>query len=312
MSNDGGNFEEASCWRAATRNEVAYRETIMFERAQKVKAVSIVMKSPMPWGYFGLNDVTLLTSGDESFMIVTGDKSNGAEQCLTVVGTEILVNGCLDALASLDGREIFRFHHQRLMHVASGLCVAAAGDDTYQAEMQDCGLSSDAHATRSVWQLTANAQLKLPRMGDSCLTFRGGRTIIGECGQSAEKFFLAVVPEANLKDAIAVTSGAKLLIASAARQRAALNSLRALAPVVNSCRFVSFAMNNTRGQKRFGVKLSKEGDSTGSVFAQDNSEAAVLGSVYAALGVETGGIIKLLSESSDALAEMRAKFSASA
>ena len=86
----------------------------MFERAQKVKAVSIVMKSPMPWGYFGLNDVTLLTSGDESFMIVTGDKSNGAEQCLTVVGTEILVNGCLDALASLDGREIFQISSSTL------------------------------------------------------------------------------------------------------------------------------------------------------------------------------------------------------
>ena len=170
LSSDGGNFEEASCWRPATRNEVAYRETIMFERAQNVKAVSIVMKSPMPWGYFGLNDVSPLSCGEESFMIVSGERSDGAEQCLTVVDSKITVDSCLNSLASLDAREVFRFHDQRLRHVASGLCVAATGDDTYQAALQDCGLSSDAHAVRSVWQLTANAQLKLLRMGDSCLT----------------------------------------------------------------------------------------------------------------------------------------------
>merc|ERR1712087_769534 len=107
----------------------AYRETIMFERAQKVKAVSIVMKSPMPWGYFGLNDVTLLASGEESFMIVSGERSDGAEQCLTAVGSEIVIDSCLDALAAIDGREVFRFQHQRLVHVASGMCVAAPGDN---------------------------------------------------------------------------------------------------------------------------------------------------------------------------------------
>ena len=104
VSSDGGNFEEASCWRAATRSEVAYRETIMFGREQKVKAVSIVMKSPMPWGYFGLNDVSLLTSGEESFMIVSGERSDGAEQCLTVVGSEIVIDSCLDALAATVAR----------------------------------------------------------------------------------------------------------------------------------------------------------------------------------------------------------------
>ena len=39
---------------------------------------------------------------------------------------------------------------------------------------------------------------------------------------------------------------------------------------------------------------------------------AVLGAVYAALGVNTKEILQLISESSSALAEMRAKFSAAA
>ena len=80
VSSDGGNFEEAACWRAASRSEVSYRETVMFERTQRVKAVSIVMKSPMSWGYFGLNDVKLLTSGDEAFMIISGGRSAEGER----------------------------------------------------------------------------------------------------------------------------------------------------------------------------------------------------------------------------------------
>ena len=312
VSSDGGNFEEASCWRAATRSEVAYRETIMFGSEQKVKAVSIVMKSPMPWGYFGLNDVTLLTSGEESFMIVGGDRSNGAEQCLTVVGSEIVIDSCLDALAALDGREVFRFQQQRLVHVASGLCVAAAGDNTFHVELQDCAAGSVALAVRSVWQVTSNAQLKLPRMGNSCLTQRGGRPIVGECGMSSDRFFLAVVPEANLNDAFAVRSSAKLLIASAARQRSALNDLRALAPIVDSCRFVSLAMNSTETSRLYNAKLSRKGDSTMAVAGEENFGAAVLQRVYVALGVETDEVLKLISDSSRALSEMRAKFSVSA
>ena len=312
VSSDGGNFEEASCWRAATRSEVAYRETIMFGREQKVKAVSIVMKSPMPWGYFGLNDVSLLTSGEESFMIVSGERSDGAEQCLTVVGSEIVIDSCLDALAAVDGREVFRFHHQRLVHVASGLCVAAAGDNSFHAELQDCAGGSVAYAVRSIWQVTSNAQLKLPRMGNSCLTQRGGRPIVGECGISSDRFFLAAVPEANLNDASAVRSSAKVLIASAARQRSALNSLRALIPIVDSCRFVSLAMNNTQIPRLYNAKLSRKGDSSMSVIANEKFGTAVLQRVYAALGVETDEVLKLISESSTALAEMRAKFSASA
>ena len=109
-----------------------------------------------------------------------------------------------------------------------------------------------------------------------------------------------------------MTSGAKLLLASAARQRAALNSLRALSPVLESCRFVSLAMNTTQSKKRYSVKLNKEGDSTVTAVAKENSGMAVLGGVYTALGVNTEEILQLISESSSALAETRAKFSAAA
>ena len=192
--------------------------------------------------------------------------------------------------------------------------MAAAGDDTYQAALRDCGSSSESQMVRSVWELTANAQLKLPRMGDSCLALRGGRAIVNECGTSPEKFFLSAVPEASVNEANVVTSSAKLLLASAARQRAALNKLRALSPVLESCRFVSLAVNITgnRNPRQYSFKLSKEVDSSLLHTAGMNSEMAVLGGVYASLGVSTNEILKLISDSSNALAEMRAKFLSSA
>ena len=53
VSADGGNFAEAACWRPASRSEVSYEDVIMFDVPQMVKSLTIVMKAPMPWGYFG-------------------------------------------------------------------------------------------------------------------------------------------------------------------------------------------------------------------------------------------------------------------
>ena len=59
-SSDGANFEEAKCWQSSTRAEVAYVETFMFDTPLNVKAVTISMRSPLSWGYFGINSVALL------------------------------------------------------------------------------------------------------------------------------------------------------------------------------------------------------------------------------------------------------------
>ena len=52
VSGDGGNFAEAACWRTASRSEVSYEDVLMFDAPQMVKSLTIVMKAPMPWGYF--------------------------------------------------------------------------------------------------------------------------------------------------------------------------------------------------------------------------------------------------------------------
>ena len=59
-SSDGANFEEARCWQPSTRAEVAYVESVMFDAPLNVKDITISMRVPMSWGYFGINSVALL------------------------------------------------------------------------------------------------------------------------------------------------------------------------------------------------------------------------------------------------------------
>ena len=68
-SSDGSNFEEAKCWQTNTRTEVAFEESFMFAAPRTVKAVTIAMRSPRFWGYFGINSATLIAEPGP-FMLV--------------------------------------------------------------------------------------------------------------------------------------------------------------------------------------------------------------------------------------------------
>lgn len=68
-SSDGANFEEARCWQPAARSEVAYVESLLFDAPKNVKAVTISMRAPLSWGYFGINSVALLAEPG-SYMLV--------------------------------------------------------------------------------------------------------------------------------------------------------------------------------------------------------------------------------------------------
>lgn len=68
-SSDGANYEEARCWQPASRTEVAYVESFLFDVPKNVKAVTISMRAPMSWGYLGINSVALLAEPG-SYMLV--------------------------------------------------------------------------------------------------------------------------------------------------------------------------------------------------------------------------------------------------
>ena len=70
LSSDGANFAEAACWRPAARGDVAYSEYVMLDAPAAVQAMTVVMRGPRSWGYFGLNSASLLALPGPS-MVVT-------------------------------------------------------------------------------------------------------------------------------------------------------------------------------------------------------------------------------------------------
>ena len=311
VSKDGGNFEEAACWRTSSRGEVSYEETVMFKGVESVKAVSIVMKAPMPWGYFGINDVRLLTEGEDAFMIVSGAAQHSGEQCLVVSGRGIAAESCLDAVASGDGRDVFRFQGDQLVHVASGLCVALARGDGNRVGLQDCAVAARAHDGRASWEPTADAQLKLARMGNYCLSMVGGRAAARDCGDAvADKFLLSVVAELDMGAAALAKDQAALLAAAARRQRRALSDLQAQLPSLGGCKFAaSFASP----RKNF-TKAPAPHRSLAAAKAVGHEEVAVdaIGRIYSAIGLDIADVMQLIGESSSLLEAAEAKATQSA
>jgi hypothetical protein len=70
VSTDGANFMEARPWETISRNEVSFTESIMFE-PKYVKVVSVVMRHPRAWGYFGLSSAVVIAE-PSPVMLVAG------------------------------------------------------------------------------------------------------------------------------------------------------------------------------------------------------------------------------------------------
>lgn len=176
-SSDGANFEEAKCWQSSTRAEVAYVETFMFDTPLNVKAVTISMRSPLSWGYFGINSVALLAEPGP-YMLVSGITSAVGEQCLTNAGAlGVIPEPCLEAIAAGDGREVLKFDADgQIVSMKDGLCMTLVDGDTTAGgalQMQECSSSVESGDGRSVFATTPSGQIKMPRLGNYCLTMSG-------------------------------------------------------------------------------------------------------------------------------------------
>ena len=314
VSSDGGNFEEAACWRTSSRNDVSYEETVLFNDIKSVRAVTIVMKSPMPWSYFGLNDVSLLTSGEEHFMIVNGAASPSGEQCLAVSGRGLSSQACLDAIAAGDARDVFRFQGDQLVHAATGMCVALSRGEGDRVGLQDCAVASRAQDGRASWELTSNAQLKLGRMGNYCLNVVAGTAFAADCGEAAggessDKFLLAVVAEADLSAAGVAKDQAALLSAAAGRQRRVLNDLQAQLPALGGCKF---AASLVRRPSNFSKTVAFPVLAARKSFGREEAAVDALGRIYSAIGLDIADVARLIGESSSVLEATEAKVAHSA
>jgi len=175
-SGDGANFEEAKCWQSSSRTEAAYEESFMFETARNVKAVTIVMRMPQSWGYFAINSAALVAQPGP-FMLLSGITSSGGEQCLVTGVGGVYLESCLRAIARGDGSEVLQQGEDgRIASLADGTCMSLADADTTGGgvlTMGPCSASAESGDGRGVFAMSANGQLKMPQLGNYCVTVSG-------------------------------------------------------------------------------------------------------------------------------------------
>lgn len=221
-SSDGGNFEEAAGWRTAPRPEESYREMVMFDAPRRVKSLVVVMRSPKAWGFFGINDISLLVQPGPS-MLVSGASADAQELCLVAEGSKVGVHSCLGAIAAGSGAEVFSLSHSsQLVSAITGECLALAKG---RLEMQDCEQAADAGDGRSTFALTDSAHIQT-KTGYCLLAATAGASLAPCADGEGNEVAMVSVPELDLTPAAQAKDAAALLRAAAARQSTLLGELK--------------------------------------------------------------------------------------
>ena len=303
-SADGGNFEESAPWQSASREEVAYGQSIMFETPRAVKAVTVLMRSPQPHGYFGISTAALIAQPGPA-MLVSGLGASAGESCVSVVQGRLVAKPCLQAVAGGDGGEVFAFNSESQLVAGQRGCLAAemgSGAARGAVVVEDCAGAVEANDGRSVFEMSPDGQLRLPQLGHVCLRSSSGSVWIGGCDDEAgagradgSLFSLVAVPAANLAAVRGARDVASLVNAAAARQHALLQRLEEAGSRLASCRSSSTSKTSFLGAGvRFsaGVALDDSVRSAGDEVGQ---------AVTAALGVDFGSLGQLVAASAKVL-----------
>ena len=305
-SGDGGNFEEAACWQKSSRSEVSYEQSVLFDVPLNVKALTIVMRSPMPWSYFGISDVSLLAAPSFPSMLVSGAGSAGGEEmCIVAQGSVVAMAPCLSAVAAGDGADVFEFSDGALRNVVSKSCITLANGDAAEGKMVMAACPEETGDGRGIFELTYKGQLKLG-VGDYCLTSSGSALLVQDCAKAeagvGSKFFQAGVGSFDPSAASAVRSGAGLLKAAAERQAGLLAKLQDAMPKLNGCKLALAKRGNASGSIVSSFTVM---GGTSKLFEGDSAADAVA-RIFGAFGVDKGAVTAVISASASALGKAAA------
>lgn len=307
-SGDGGNFEEAACWQVASRPEVSYEQSVLFDVPLNVKALTIVMRSPMPWSYFGISDVSLLVEPSFPSMLVGGAGSPGREEmCIIARGSVAAMAPCLSAIAAGAGAEVFEFSNGGLRNVVSKTCLTLANGDAVSGKMVMASCPEEIGDGRGIFELTSKGQLKLG-VGDYCLTASGSALSVQDCAEAeagmGSNFFQVGVGSFDPGAASAVRYGAVMLKAAAERQAGLLTKLQDALPKLNGCK-LALAMRGNSSRSILKSFAAKGGEATSKIFEGDSAADAVAG-IFGAFGVDKSAVAAIISASASALGKAAA------
>lgn len=289
----------------------------MFETARPVKALTVVMRSPMPWGYFGLNDVALLAEPGP-MMLVSGSSGQEGELCLVSEGSGVSVEECLGAVAAGTGKDIFWFNKaSQLESVADGKCISLANGDAAgggKLVLQDCLTAEEAGDGRSNFELTPGGQLRFTRLANYCLVAGPAGARVQACSAAEETaaaqdvFFQASVPSFDGRAASLLRGSAAVLSAASKRQGELLARLQAAMPTLSTCSF-AFESNTTRTRAPFSLS-----GMVAQLAATQQSDPAArsIAKIDSAFDVDMLAIKSLISTSAAAVATAASKASRAA
>ena len=305
-SNDGGNFEEAACWQKPNTQDASLVEFVMFDTPQTVKSLSIAMRSPMSWRYFGIADVTLIVE-PYAFMVISGAMSSSGELCLVAKGAGLGTEPCLKAVAAGDGREIFSFKSGQLVAAGSSKCMTLVNGDVSKGgklALETCTSAADADDGRSSWTVTSAGHMKMANLGDYCLVISEQGPSVHECADESvtggDRFTLAAVPEFNGRASIASKSSASLLKAATARQSSLLAKLQEAIALLRACTLPTSLANSNRTSALRA--LPKLGSHPVLVTSRATDAAmAAIEQIYAANGVDMTSVQQLIADTAATL-----------
>ena len=276
---------------------------MLFESPVSVRALTIVMRSPMPWSYFGISDVSLLVDAAFPSMLVgSAPSAMGDEMCLVSSDGVVAMAPCLSAVAGGDGREIFQFSDGALMNAASKTCVTLANGDAVAGKMVMAACPEEVGDGRSVFELTSKGQLKLG-VGNFCVVATPAGVSVQDCAEAeagaAGKFFQAGVPEFDPSAALGVKYGAAMLKAAAERQSGLLTKLQAALPTLSGC---NFAMLKSSAGRPAAFNSMRRGQAAhSSRIAAKGSALDAVAEIYPAFGVDRAAVAAVIADSSSAL-----------
>jgi len=291
-STDGGNFQESAGWRSASREEESYREIVMFDSPKKVKAIQVVMRSPRSSGFFGINDISLLTQPGPS-MLVSESAAHRGESCLITAAGSITAQSCVAAIAEGSGAEVFGFSQSsQLVSASTGECLVSTKGSL---KMQSCEQAADAEDGRSTFILGPSSQLQT-QAGDCVFLTDAGASAVPCSSGEGNQVFLTPVREVDPVPAAHVRDVSALLRAAAARQNTLLEKLKSSK---QGCQGLLQGNVSQVTLKSMGVstRLSQRGQMASS----DAVSEAVL-EIDAAMNVDLSSVKKLIVESQAVLA----------
>ncbi|SBT43802.1 LCCL domain-containing protein [Plasmodium ovale wallikeri] len=177
VSADGENYKNVIPYKKISGNESSFDEIYFFKKLEEVISIRIGLKNAIH-KYFGIREVKIIGGGNPYFLLLSGITSEH-EMCLQVEeglinndNTSVILDSCINALASGDGRELWKTNSNNQIISAFSdppKCLAVINLDNLENNkvvLYDCLRALEDGDGKSNWVFESNSQIRLQRNGE--------------------------------------------------------------------------------------------------------------------------------------------------